>query len=211
MSENNTFEKKKKGNFDFKSALLERLRWLLFTLILGSFSSGLLLGVSYAIPMDEEGLNLETRLLILKALDVEYTTENVAQIFDENISTEEIENLTLYRSMDGSIAFKFTGRGHQGPISGIISLEPNLETIKGLVIVEQQETPGLGGRITEEEFLNQFKGVSFDPKLEILMAGREPSADNEVEGITGATMTSSAMETILNQSVQEVIQILEEN
>ncbi len=211
MTENTALEKEKKGKFDLKNAILERLKWLLFILILGSTSSGLLLGVSYAIPMDEGGLNLEARLLILKALDVEFTTETVAQVFDENITIEEIEDLTIYRGLDDSVAFNFTGRGHQGPISGIISFEPDLKTIRGLVIVEQQETPGLGGRITEEEFLDQFKGALFDPKLNILPSGREPSADNEVEGITGATMTSNAFETMLNQSFQEVIQILEEN
>ncbi len=211
MPENIALKKKEKGKFDLKNAILERLKWLLFILILGSTSSGLLLGVSYAIPLDEDGLNLEARLLLLRALDVEFTTETVAQVFDENIIIEEVEGLTIYRSLDDSVAFNFTGRGHQGPISGIISLEPNLETIRSVVIVEQQETPGLGGRLTEEEFLDQFKGVLFDPKLNILPSGEEPVADNEVEGITGATMTSNAFETMLNQSIQEVILILEEN
>jgi len=196
-------------DFDLRKIILERLRWLIYIVLLGSLSSGLLLGVSYLIPLEEDGLNVEAKMLILKALDMDYSTENVEKVFSENIIIEEIEGMILYRNREGSIAFRFAGRGHQGTISGLIALGPDLQTLKGLVIREQQETPGLGGRITEEEFLSQFRGVVLDPRLVILPTGIAASADNEVEGITGATMTSKALEAIINQSIQEVIQKLE--
>lgn len=209
MSENVTLEKRE--GWDLKNILWERLKWLGYIVLLGSISSSVLMGVSSLIPLDEEGVDQETKLLILNALDMEYTTENVEQVFAENIVLEELEGLTLYRNSEGSIAFEFTGRGHQGPISGLVALGPDLGSVKGLVILEQQETPGLGGRITEEEFLDQFRGVALDPELVILPAGREPTAANEVDGITGATRTSQALEEMLDQSIREVVQRLEGN
>lgn len=209
MSENVTLEKRE--GWDLKNILWERLKWLGYIVLLGSISSSVLMGVSSLIPLDEEGVDQETKLLILNALDMEYTTENVEQVFAENIVLEELEGLTLYRNSEGSIAFEFTGRGHQGPISGLVALGPDLRSVKGLVILEQQETPGLGGRITEEEFLDQFRGVALDPELVILPAGREPTAANEVDGITGATRTSQALEEMLDQSIREVVQRLEGN
>ncbi len=209
MSENVALEKRE--GWDLKNILWERLKWLGYIVLLGSISSSVLMGVSSLIPLDEEGLDQETKLLILNALDMEYTTENVEQVFAENIVLEELEGLTLYRNSEGSIAFEFTGRGHQGPISGLVALGPDLRSVKGLVILEQQETPGLGGRITEEEFLDQFRGVALDPELVILPAGREPTAANEVDGITGATRTSQALEEMLDQSIREVVQRLEGN
>lgn len=209
MSENVALEKRE--GWDLKNILWERLKWLGYIVLLGSISSSVLMGVSSLIPLDEEGVDQETKLLILNALDMEYTTENVEQVFAENIVLEELEGLTLYRNSEGSIAFEFTGRGHQGPISGLVALGPDLGSVKGLVILEQQETPGLGGRITEEEFLDQFRGVALDPELVILPAGREPTAANEVDGITGATRTSQALEEMLDQSIREVVQRLEGN
>ena len=209
MSENVALEKRE--GWDLKNILWERLKWLGYIVLLGSISSSVLMGVSSLIPLDEEGVDQETKLLILNALDMEYTTENVEQVFAENIVLEELEGLTLYRNSEGSIAFEFKGRGHQGPISGLVALGPDLRSVKGLVILEQQETPGLGGRITEEEFLDQFRGVALDPELVILPAGREPTAANEVDGITGATRTSQALEEMLDQSIREVVQRLEGN
>ncbi len=194
-------------SFDLKKILWDRLKWLGFIIILGSFSSSMLMGVSSLLPIDEEELDQETKLLILNALDMEYTTDDAEQVFDENITIEEFEEMTFYKNKEGSIAFEFTGRGHQDSISGIVALGPDLESIKGLVILEQAETPGLGGRITETEFLKQFRSVTLDPDLRIVRGGTAATADNEVEGITGATRTSQALEEMLNQSIQEALQV----
>ncbi len=200
-----------KRAFDLKKVFLDKLRSLVFILILASFSSGVLMGVSAMIPLDQEGLDLESKLLILRAFAIESGTDNIEQTFQENVAIDEVEGLTLYRSNEGSIAFEFTGRGHMAPITALVALAPDLKTIEGLVILEQQETPGLGGRIAEGEFLDQFKGLALNPEPVILPAGRAATADHEVEGITGATLTTKALEAMLTQSIQEVMQKLEVN
>jgi len=44
-------------------------------------------------------------------------------------------------------------------------LTPDLKQIKELKILENQETPGLGGRITEEEFMAQFEGLMISKEV----------------------------------------------
>jgi electron transport complex protein RnfG len=51
------------------------------------------------------------------------------------------------------------GNGYQGVIKLMIGLSTDLESIKGVKVLEQVETPGLGGRISEPAFQEQFRGL----------------------------------------------------
>ena len=53
--------------------------------------------------------------------------------------------------------FEFEGRGLWGPIKGLVALGPDLKTLESITIIAQEETPGLGGRISETKFLDQFR------------------------------------------------------
>lgn len=207
MDKNLRVQERKKPNL--REVIFERFAWLIYVLILGLLSSSLLMAVSYLAPVHGEGLDLEGKMLILRVLGVEHEPSRVEAVFAESITTEEIEGLTLYWSEEGKVAFKFTGMGFQGTISGLIALGPELETVEGLVILEQQETPGLGGRIVEEAFLNQFRGLALSPQIVVLPTGVEAVAPHEVEGITGATMTSKALETMLRENIREILKKLE--
>ena len=88
------------------------------------------------------------------------------------------------------------GAGYQGPIQGMLAIHGDMNTIAGLAITEQVETPGLGGRIEEPAWLAQFPGTKIrDPsgKLRFTIQRGPATNDYEVDGITGATRTSNAM------------------
>ena len=80
-------------------------------------------------------------------------------------------------------------------------IHTDLETIKRLKILENTETPGLGGRITESWFQDQFRGKKLIPELKIVPY-RRAEGPNEVDAITGATQTSSAFERIINSNIR---------
>lgn len=197
--------------FSLRENILEKVGWLVFVLMLGILSSALLMGVSYLVPVKGEGLDLEDKLLILKALDVDYNLERIEELFDEQVTVDEAGGLPLYKAKNGSVAFNFSGMGFQANISGLLALAPDLQTITALIILEQQETPGLGGRIAEEAFQKQFAGVAIRPEIVIVPTGHSATKPNEVDGITGATMTGNALEAILRNSIRSVIQQLEGN
>jgi electron transport complex protein RnfG len=57
------------------------------------------------------------------------------------------------------------GNGYQATIKLMIGLSADLESITGIEVLEQVETPGLGGRISEHAFQEQFRGLTALPLL----------------------------------------------
>ncbi|MDX9800491.1 MAG: FMN-binding protein [Spirochaetia bacterium] len=101
----------------------------------------------------------------------------------------------------------FSGSGLWGTITGVIAVTPDLKTIKGLEIISHNETPGLGGRIDEQWFKEQFAGeaiASDDAAVKVRKGSggsdNDPS-NSEVEGITGASLTSASIQTIVNNVI----------
>ncbi len=180
-----------------------------FVVAMGVITSSLLIGMdvltSERITRNEEAL-LQSK--ILDAFEIEYNTSNIYDTFTENVEKVELTidgvNVPVYRNPDtGSISFEIEGGGVWGPIIGVLTLNEDLITIENVGILAQQETPGLGGRIVELPYLAKYEGVVFDPIVEVLKEGA--SAPNQVDAITGATSTSSAFQTILNDSYEQVI------
>ena len=93
-------------------------------------------------------------------------------------------------------------------ISLFICVGPDLKTIKGIEVLDHTETPGLGGRMTEEEFKRQFVGKKLKPRLS-LVRGRESIGPNEVHAITGASYTSKGIENIINEAMETFWQEME--
>ncbi len=95
-------------------------------------------------------------------------------------------------------------------ITLFICVGPDLETIKGIETLDHTETPGLGGRMTEEEFKKQFIGKKLRPKIS-LVRGKATVGPNEVHAITGASYTSKGMEKIINEAMKTFWKEMEEN
>ncbi len=88
------------------------------------------------------------------------------------------------------------GSGYNGPIRAMLALRGDMNTIAGLTITDQSETPGLGARIEEAEWQSQFAGKQIaDDKgtLRFSVARASANTEYEVDGITGATRTSNAI------------------
>lgn len=111
----------------------------------------------------------------------------------------------------GFVATRFGyGFNKAAPISLFICVGPDLETIKGIEALDHTETPGLGGRMSEEEFKRQFVGKKLKPKIS-LVRGKETVGPNEVHAITGASYTSKGIEDIINEAMQTFWQEMEAN
>lgn len=187
-----------------------KFRIILFVLILGTFSSGLITSVNYASEkIIAENEEIKFKSSILKGLDIDFTEDNVKEVFNKEIKIFKRKNNTYYESKNGDLAFYFEGQGLWGPIKGIIALEKNLETIKGIVITYQEETPGLGSMIAEDKFLDQFKGKTVLPTIKFMEPGQKASKSNEVDALSGATITGKALEKLLNKVIPHNREVLE--
>lgn len=180
-----------------------------FVVAMGVITSTLLIGMdvltSERITRNEQAL---FQSKVLDAFEIEYNTSNIYDTFMANVEEVELtlegESVPVYRNPEtGSISFQIEGGGVWGPIIGVLTLNEDLATIENVGILAQQETPGLGGRIVELPYLAKYEGVVFDPIVEVLKEGAQ--APNQVDAITGATSTSSAFQTILNNSYEQII------
>ena len=183
--------------------------WMVTILVLvATVSAGILGFVNVTTrPIIKRNELQNLRESVLKSVNIQYEPDNLTVAFESEINVEEIKGKEYYLRYDHEgelteVAFEISGSGFQGPISAIISLKPDLETIIGLEVLDQQETPGLGARITEEEFLKQFNEKVIRPEL--LVVTDAGNAKNRVDAITGATRTSKAIQGIINDTVSEV-------
>jgi len=81
-------------------------------------------------------------------------------------------------------AFLAIGKGYGGDINILVGLEDET-TLKGITIITQNETPGLGTRIEDSNFTDKFAGMAIDE------IGLKP--DGGIDALTGATISSSAV------------------
>ena len=81
------------------------------------------------------------------------------------------------------------------------------QKIINIEIVDQNETPGLGGRITESWFKDQFKGkILINNNILnsfVLIPENETAKDNEINQITGATASSKALVDMIYKDVKK--------
>ena len=160
---------------------------MLVTLTIIGIVSGALLSEinSWAAPKIEANRKAETERAI-------FVVQKDATIY------EKIENVDfeLYEVFDSNkislgYALPYEGNGFQGKIRLIIGVNKDLKNILGLEVLEQVETPGLGTKVTETPFTDQFKQLLLQPEV-AWVKGVEPSNPNEIQAITGATISSRA-------------------
>jgi len=185
-----------------------KLKNLLFILILGSVCTSILLGIKgYTLPRIERYQEFKLKSSILEAAGVDYDRDTLDEVFSKDIREIREGEFLYYLSPNGSYIFEFEGRGLWGIIEGVITLNSDLETLENIRIISQEETPGLGGRIGEESFLAQFREKRVSPQL-FLVLRRKATEANEIDSISGASMTSQALIDMINDSVLNFRELL---
>lgn len=173
------------------------VKMLLTLTLVGVLSGGLLSQINnWAAPKIKVNRQKETERAIFlvqpdakdyKKIDVDF---ELYQVF--NASGESI-----------GYSLPFEGNGFQGNIRLMVGVKPDLETLVGLEILEQVETPGLGTKVTEKFFTQQFEGLVAKPQVD-WVKGAEPSNPNEIQAITGATISSKSVVGIVNAGLKKL-------
>jgi len=94
-------------------------------------------------------------------------------------------------------AFNGSAGGYGGPVNVLTGISVADNTVAGISIGSHSETPNLGDRIEDPSFTDTYKGKTTTEKL---VAVASPSADNEVQLISGATISSFAVLTAVNEA-----------
>lgn len=115
-----------------------------------------------------------------------------AAVFKPVFQEAQIIYYTAYDSdaqLNGFV-IKSQGKGYSANIEVLAGLNLNLEIVN-VRILSQNETPGLGNRISEPPFLEQFKGKNLD-------------TFSQVQAITGATVSSGAVINAVKNRISEL-------
>ncbi|MDD4875616.1 MAG: RnfABCDGE type electron transport complex subunit G [Dehalococcoidales bacterium] len=153
-----------------------------------------LLSVTYSITKDE--IKTQEELKIQRLLEEmfpemsEYTLKN--------------EVYTVYSKGDTvGYAFVATGKGYGGTIDILVGLK-NETTVKGIKIISQQETPGLGNKILESDFTSNFTTLDINN----IFLKRDGGS---IDAITGATISSRAVTDAVRTTILEKLEALKES
>jgi Na+-transporting NADH:ubiquinone oxidoreductase subunit C len=188
---------------------------VVFMIVLTAFFTLILAGINeLSVKSIDKQENLKIQSKVLNSLGIEYKSDEdeIIETYREVIEEKEIDGKKYFIAViDGSIlgyAFTVEGAGLWGRIEGIVALDTNFEYIKGIDFISHSETPGLGGRIEEKWFIEQFRDIELDSEGALLIF--RPSTGGNVDAISGATITSKAVLKIFNESIDEILKMKEE-
>ncbi|MEA1887841.1 MAG: NADH:ubiquinone reductase (Na(+)-transporting) subunit C [Bacteroidota bacterium] len=119
---------------------------------------------------------------------------------------------------DGSNSYimPLEGKGLWGPIYGYISLNEDLRTINGVTFDHKSETPGLGAEINESWFEEQFEDKKLFENgdfvsITVQKGGAEEDDPHAVDAISGGTITSKGLESMIYDCLVKYVEFLGKN
>jgi Na+-transporting NADH:ubiquinone oxidoreductase subunit C len=175
------------------------------------------LTVLYLLTRDTVKLNesafLKRAVLHAAGLTVPAGAAEVDALFAERVQTvsDQAGNVLYYEVQSASggqlqgYVLPVSGPGLWGVIDSVVGVRPDLKTLTGIDFTQQNETPGLGARITEKWFTEQFRGKRWP--LATVPEG-EQAGPEQFQAITGATNTVNGVKEILNQNLAKAEQAI---
>ena len=160
--------------------------------------------ITEAIVVDGNGNVINTATSNITASEAfNISTSEQASLIKNGAPKDELRLPVFVASLpDGSQAYIFSayGAGLWGPIWGWVSLKTDLNTISGVKFDHAGETPGLGAEIATPKFSGQFTGKEIFvggefASIAIVKGGAKEGSTNEVDAISGGTITSKALDS----------------
>lgn len=184
---------------------------LVATLGLAGFFAGLLLitGFVFTQPVIDANKAEALRMAVYQVLEDCASFEQLGwdgtQLSIDPGSAKEMAPVYLGRDANGEvIGFAITTEepGFQDIIRAIYGYDPATDQIIGMEILESKETPGLGDKIFKDAaFRANFTALAVQPEIITAKKG-EKTEPNEVEAITGATISSKAVTRLLQKGME---------
>jgi Na+-transporting NADH:ubiquinone oxidoreductase subunit C len=191
----------------------KRIRIVVFTvLVTVVFVSPISLVYLVTKPTVElnEQVFLRRSVLYAAGLEVPRAPAEISALFDARVQEKSGGSYYRVKDQTGAAAgyvLLHSGPGLWGEITAAVGFDAARERLTGLDFLKQSETPGLGARISEPWFREQFRG-KMGPFTTV--GEGEPAAENQFDAITGATYTSNFVRDLLNAAVQRAGELVQE-
>ena len=165
---------------------------------------GVLLAICIIIPL---ALSVTNKVTAKKIAELE--NENSKKNMQSLVSADDFERcsdggIDYYTAIKGgeTAAYIFTesAKGYGGDVSVMTAVKPD-GTVAGVAILDvSNETPGLGQNAAKESFYSQYTGLK---KGVSLLKNGAKAENNEVDAVTGATITSTAVTRAVNAALDD--------
>jgi Na+-transporting NADH:ubiquinone oxidoreductase subunit C len=175
------------------------------TAVFISVLAGLNFVTADTISFNQESQLQQKILYIFDILPEGGMEKDIERVFNDSVIEKEWGDLKGYALVEGGqeigYAVPINGAGLWGSITGYVGLNKDYTEIIGIEFVTQSETPGLGGRISENSYKDQYRGIDISGKTDNFIIS-SPQPDSNVDAIAGATQTSAAVVKIVNENIK---------
>ncbi len=164
-------------------------------------------------PIVEFNSEIELKDKILYVFDIPVDSSNpeeIDKVFSENIEEKDYKDTKYFvYNKDGEVqgyAVPFVGPGLWGTITGYLGVNKDFTETTGIEFISQSETPGLGGRISESPYKEQYRGIDISNPQGDKYVVNKPAQGGNIDAIAGATQTSTFVTDMVNKNLKEFIQ-----
>jgi electron transport complex protein RnfG len=182
---------------------------LVLTLAIAGLISGIAIISIYeaTLPTITENKARELREAVFKVLPGVSQMQQLVYRDGELVATQDKQKdeQAVYGGYDEhgnfvGYAIPAAGPGFQDTIGLLYGYMPDRKLVVGMEVLESRETPGLGDKIYKDaKFVSGFSALSVEPEIVAVKKGTKSQA-NEIDSITGATISSKAVVRIINET-----------
>lgn len=172
-------------------------------------------------PRQEANRLLDQQKQILVALNQNYDNTAPAALYLSLVNdTIDVNGAPVFvANIEGNTKYvlKLHGAGLWGGIGGYLALDADKNTIYGINFNHESETPGLGAEIVTEKFRSQFPGKHIRNaagevvSVAVLKAGKVADGQEQVDALSGATITCDGVSTMIATNLAEYAEFLNED
>ena len=172
-------------------------------------------------PRQEANRLLDQQKQILVALNQNYDNTDPAALYLSLVNdTIDVNGAPVFvANIEGNTKYvlKLHGAGLWGGIGGYLALDADKNTIYGINFNHESETPGLGAEIVTEKFRSQFPGKHIRNaagevvSVAVLKAGKVAEGQEQVDALSGATITCDGVSTMIATNLAEYAEFLGES
>lgn len=137
----------------------------------------------------------------------------LAAAVPDGVKADDLRQAYVGYDEDGKMIGVAVSRGESGfqdIVQVIFGFEPDSGILLGMKVLESKETPGLGDKIfKDQDFVDQFFARPQTP-LSAIKAGSGKGLPGEIDAITGATISSKVVVSVINNGVAEWLPLFEQ-
>lgn len=199
---------------------------LILTLGMIAMMSGLFVVLAYQLTLPRITLNRQKALERAIFTVLPDTTSRINLLLDESgltkLPDEAFAQANAFAGYDADgnftgLAMEASARGYQDVVKVLYGYSPESECVIGITVLESRETPGLGDKVeTDPDFLANFEcldaamnsdGSAVANPITTVKNGKKTDPW-QIDGISGATVTSTAIGKALQKSTVNMLPLL---